>query len=491
MLPLASLQALWQIPRASSPSQGLVLAHGELVIQSAGLDTLALIGPLRTTPLADAWRSPEHQQSPRDGVCVIVLTEAATASNTATRSMPAIAHSQPTLPSAEDWLMFHAPAWRLCSRALRPALVLLWASREGAGFLAWRSPSGIWAPIAWLELPGSGLQRVRMHLPLNSATAAPSALDLPGDEGAANTDRYSRPRVALGAPVLHTLQTRSSVFIGLGRTGAPMLHSAVRMGLPVLGLDPDGVEVHNLDGEFSPLHEGWSKAAALRKQLTPLGRPGASLDLRCLDVASPAAGALIAACDGPLLTSVDNGRALLWANAWALALHKVHIVVASGISGPGGLAEAEIRVLLPGQGCLLCFGGFAQPLAHLLDAVAQPHAQRAGGFENERPGSLRSWSVVAGHHALRMLELVASGRVRHSLFRRLTEQTDGGLHVEDRSVSRPSMQPVIQDVRPKAHSMTANSCPMCRLLQGAGLQAVTMQRLQQALAHIDESSKAP
>jgi hypothetical protein len=456
VLPLVSLQRLWH--DHGSLTTGPLLAHGLLTLQSAGLSTQALVGPLRTTPLADAWTPPDPLQSPREGICLIAL------------SPISAQHPPPTLPAAENWLLNHAPAWRLTCRALRPALTLLWMSQDGAGFLGWRSPTGLWSAMAWLELPGSGMKRVRLGPIVATSLKAPVSPPLPAPREAQDNpdaDRYSRQRVALGAPVLNTLQTRTTVFIGLGRTGSPLVHSAVRLGMPMLGIDPDVVEAHNLDGDFSPLHEGWTKASALRKQLTPLARPGASPDLRCLDVASPAAGALIAACDGAIVTSVDNSRALLWADAWAKALNKVHIIVASGLSSPGGLAEAEVRVLLPGEGCVLCAGGLAEPLDLVRENLSKTHAPRDGSFEAERPGSLRSWSVLAGHQALRALEQVAAGRVRHSLFRRLTEQEDGGLRVEDRAVWRPMGMP---------------DCAMCRTLQGAGLRGVTEERLQRVLA---------
>lgn len=451
------MQTLWQTP--TTPASGHILAHAGLVLQLAGMQCSALAGPLHTTPLADAWQSPTPLQSAHDGVCLIALTKSAD-------HLPA-----PSLTTAENWLIAHAPAWRLACRALRPVLVVLWLSNSGAGFLGWRSQDGEWAGIPWLDLPGSGLRRVRMQReidpPRSTLISSDNATDIESfktprlDQG-----RYSRVREALGNGVLETLQNRTTIFVGLGRTGAPLLHSAVRMGMPVLGLDPDVVETHSLDSDFSPLLEGWTKAAALSRQFTPFSRPGASVDLRALDVASPAAGALIAACDGPIVSSLDNSRALLWAGAWALALNRVHIIVASGLSGPGGLAEAEIRVILPGEGCVLCVGGLAEPLEQVRGQLLQTHVARAEDFRQERPGSLRSWSVLAGHHALRALEQVATGRIRHSLFRRLTEQADGGLQVQERRTLRPLGRP---------------TCPLCQAIQGAGTQAVTADRLRLAL----------
>lgn len=481
VLPLAELQALWhhgtgdhQALASAGALRAPVLGHGAITLQSVGWRVQALVGRLSKTPLADAWTPPDPLQGPREGVCLVALTPSAA-------QWP-----MPRLSSAEDWVRQHAAAWRLTSRALRPALALLWVAQDGNGFLGWRSGTGEWSSMESLELPGSGLRRVRMT-PARSLALVGSAPSSPDteDHGRPSSlpdllertpdqdpdlDRYSRQRLALGATVLHTLQTRTTVLIGLGRTGSPLVHSTVRLGMPVLGLDPDVIEPHNLDGDFSPLHEGWTKAAALRKQLTPLARPGAAPDLRALDVASPAAGALIAATDGAIVTCVDNSRALVWANAWALALNRVHIVIASGLSGPGGLAEAEIRVLLPSEGCVVCAGGLAESLARVRERLTEPstdgRAPRAGRFDAERPGSLRSWSVLAGHHGLRALEQVVAGRVRHSLFRRLTEQDDGGLRVEERAVLRQA---------------GGARCRVCEQLGGGGLRAVSAERLRQLM----------
>jgi hypothetical protein len=111
-------------------------------------------------------------------------------------------------------------------------------------------------------------------------------------------------------------------------------------------------------------------------------------------------------------------------------------------------------------------GGLAEPLARVSESLTESHAPRAAPFSEERPGSLRSWSLLAGHHGLRALEQVAAGRVRHSLFRRLTEQEDGGLRVEERAVLRPVNKP---------------GCLMCQQLVGAGLRAVSAERLRQLL----------
>jgi hypothetical protein len=70
---------------------------------------------------------------------------------------------------------------------------------------------------------------------------------------------------------------------------------------------------------------------------------------------------------------------------------------------------------------------------------------------------LRSWSLVATHAGLRMLEQLVAGQLRQPLFRRLMETPDGGLQVQDWTPTEAERR----------------NCPLCNRLSGAGLPAVT------------------
>jgi len=151
------------------------------------------------------------------------------------------------------------------------------------------------------------------------------------------------------------------------------------------------------------------------------------------------------------------------------------VCVATGLSAEGGVAETEIRVLLPGRGCPMCVGGLAEPVARVRQLLAQ--GQGAGtpaDFRQQRPGSVRSVSVSAAHLALRALEQVVQGRLRSSLFRRLQETEDGGLQLQDQRVWHAPL-----------------GCPFCRQFEGAGTAQVTRRNLLAALdAHIEAQAQA-
>ncbi len=456
VLPLAALEDLLG-PNIAAPS--IRLAHGLFVAQPLGDETrAALAGPLSTAPLNSLWPDPRQPARAADGVLLVHLGDAA--------SWP---H-----PTDDAWLLRTAPAWRLATTLLRPALIVLRLDHSCGAQAAWRSVLGAWHPVPLMELPGSRQRRLALPAPGAevSANAAPDTRPgmLPAiadDYGglSLDLDRNSRQRGGLGTAAHQRLQQGVLGLVGLGRTGSSVASTAVRLGWRVVGLDPDTVQPHNLDADFSPLHEGLPKARALQKSLGPLAWPGAAPDLRALSVASPAAGALTAQCDLGLLTMVDNLPSLVWAAAWALATHKLHVCVATGLDDEGGLAETEIRVLLPGRGCPLCVGGLAAPLAQVRAQLARGEGEGTPeDFRRQRPGSVRSLSVVAGHLALRAMEQVVQGRLRSSLFRRLRESPEGGLDVQDQRVWR-----------------APTGCPFCRQLQGAGTAQVTLRRLLAAL----------
>ena len=380
------------------------------------------------------------------------------------------------------WVARAAPEYRLACSARVPDLALLWLRadglvrlgyRPGDAWAAWAAnppPDGVrgdafsharaespsahwrdWLTVPQLQLPGADL----LLLDLAAADRSDAA-SRPAPAGNIDTDqegRYSRQAGALGPRPLRRLQDSRIALVGAGRIGSALAHSLTRMGCSLLVIEPDTMSPHSLDGDLAPWHEGRPKVEALKHQLRGLLRPGATLDVRMLPIASPAAGALLADADA-VLCCVDNDAARLWANAWALALLKPLLTIATEVLPAG--AEAELRLLPPATGCLSCCGGFAQA-GRLPAQLALPGpVPTPADFREQRAGSLRSWNLMAAHAGLRLLEHLAAGRLRGALFRRLRETPDGGLQV--------------QDWRPPA--TRPGDCPLCRRLGGAGLAAV-------------------
>lgn len=379
----------------------------------------------------------------------------------------------------DGWLARVAPDLRLATPALRPDVAVLWLRphdglvrallRPGQG---WQAAVGYppgaprWQAFDHLHLPGAE----QLTVPLTGPVPAPVRPAAEGPDEADNPDgRYSRMRGALGAAVLQRLQRSTIGLVGTGRAGSMLAHSLARMGCSLCALDPDAMSPHSLDGDLPPLHEGRPKVVALHRQLRGLLRPGASLELRQLAVSSPAAGAVLAGVD-LIVCATDNDAARLWADAWGLAMHKPRLVVASGLHAHG--AEADLRLLLPGAGCLCCTGGFAQ----LADLPAQLSlagpVPTPATWQQQRPGSLRSWNGLVTHAGLRLLEHLLAGRVRQTLFRHLAETAEGTLQVRD-------WTPPPERRR---------QCELCRHLEGAGSGAVRAELLHAAVSALQAAA---
>lgn len=376
----------------------------------------------------------------------------------------------------EAWLVGQAPDYRLACTTLVPTVAVLWLCADGrlAAMLRKGDDDSIhaaglvlpdaryrltrWRPVDEVSLPGAQM--------LHMAAAAP-VLDVDAREDL--DGRYSRQAAALGPQVLQRLQSCMVAVVGAGRIGSVLAHSLVRMGCSVLVIDPDDISAHSLDGDLPPFMEGRPKVEGLMRQLRGLSRPGASIDVRRLSIASPVAGSLLADCD-IVCCCVDNDAARLWANAWALALLKPLLVVAVDVPEPG--AEAELRLLPPGCGCQACVGGFAQA-GRLVEqlTLSGPPATPAD-FRLQRRGSLRSWGALAAHAGLRMVEQMVDGRLRGARFRRLVETDDGGLRVSEAA----------PDGRQRL------SCPCCAELAGGGVRAVQLDRLARLALHLQQEA---
>jgi hypothetical protein len=275
----------------------------------------------------------------------------------------------------------------------------------------------------WLDADG---QRQPMGLLLLSP-GLPEVGALPERSYAAE-ERWSRTAGALGEHAWQRLCQLHYLIIGCGRNGSLLAHALVRMGARRLSLiDPDTVELANLDGDgYLPDHLGAPKAEALAESLRAVNPtvvvqplPYSVTDYRILPAAREA---------DVLITAVDDDGAR-WAVAQLAVLYlKPLLDVGTGVlTSESGepLLGADIRWIVPGEGCLLCIGGLANPqqvevVRQGLHAEQQYRAQRH--WQQERRGSLRSLNMVAVGLALRMLEDYLAMRLQTSRWLRLVYQ---------------------------------------------------------------------
>lgn len=467
-LPRAQLDALLQqaLNAATGGAGPALLAHAPLVLQPGAKGIAALAGLLSTQPLRalPTLRAGDPCTVPHHGLVLVAIPPAGA-------MLPQGEHAW------EAWLLQSAPGYRLATASLNPALVVLWLRLDGQGALMFRhgvrpagsgpglAPAPRWVPVPQLQLPGGGMQCVQFAAAARAPAqpeqqVALSDPDPTADPDDAATSRDSRQAAAFGARRLRQLQRSHILLVGAGRVGSVLAHGLVRLGVQRLTvLEPDLMEPHNEDGDLAPLHEGRPKLAALQRFVRGLQRPGSELDLRQLPVSSAAAGWLVAQADA-VVVCVDNDAARLWANAWALAHNRCLLAIATGVHEQG--AEADLRLLPAGSGCLACVGGYVQAAELPQQLVIDGPVPTPVDFRQQRRGSLRSWSALAAHLGQRLLEQHLLRTGGGALFRQLIETPQGGLQV--------------RDWRP-ADEGRLRACPFCRSLQGAGQAAVTPLRL--------------
>jgi molybdopterin/thiamine biosynthesis adenylyltransferase len=504
---------------ASSGGMPLWLAHGHMIVQRGWRQDLVLAGPLRQ----GSWRAPvAHLASrikPMDGALLLAVAQADQQAPTTPQAWEqwlhrvaptfARAHGLPDLPLAVLWLGLSndpatTPHLALASLRTTPAAaspVAAWPTPTGAG----AQPSAHWQAVQQLHLPGARLSRFHLSPAIShvqapgqeqapTTTPMPVAFQVPRGLGTAMAEvtdtpdwsdddfitqdlaparQDSRLAGALGMDTLLKLQHARVAVVGAGRIGSMVAHGLARMGVRhLLLIDSDVMEPHNQTGDVAPLMEGRSKVEALARFIRPIMRPGAVVDTRQLSIDSPATPALLEGVDW-IVSCVDNDRARLQANAWALAGHINYLDMATGLRGH--VAEADLRMFPPGTGCLACHGGFAQHSDLLRQLQHHGPEPTPADFRQQRQGSLRSWAGVTANLGLRLMEQLTSGVQQQALFRHIRETPVGGLDV--------------QDWHPRSPVTADHHCPVCANLSGAGFAAVSRERLQHLVGQLDGGAR--
>lgn len=278
----------------------------------------------------------------------------------------------------------------------------------------------IWMPLREIRLPGSGMERLTGELP-----RVP-----PADE-----ERWSRSAGALGTRTWRRMAHLKAGVVGCGRLGSLVAQALGADGVGralepgIVLVDPDVVELHNL-GESALFRDediGENKATRLAARLERR-HPA----LRGRVAAVPAGvGAVeaeraLAACE-VLFCCVDRPEARLRAAALASRYHMVLLDLGTGIFPRDGGTDkgADVRLLLPGEACLLCSGGVG-------DRAAAMHALIGGAEEpvpwhRQRRGSLRALNELAVADAFLLLQGLVAGAITTSVWRRWESGPHGRL----------------------------------------------------------------
>ena len=226
---------------------------------------------------------------------------------------------------------------------------------------------------------------------------------------------FSRYAGALGGDeVVDRLRDLPLAVIGVSRLGSLLAVAAAKAGVRSLVLvDADVVETHHLDAlEVARPIPGEPKVLAVRR-LLGIVAPETRVFAMARPIEDP--DALAAALAARVwITAPDRGRPRLLAALAATACHRVHLDVGTAVLDDAGdrRAGADVRLLVPGRGCLLCVGG--------MDLARRGEVD----WRRERAGSLRSLNGLAASVGFGLLERLVAGRRSDSAWMRV--ELDGG-----------------------------------------------------------------
>ncbi len=320
-------------------------------------------------------------------------------------------------------------------------------------------------PLHHLFLVGAGMHTVHILTPYDQDPSPHSQHRLISSY----QTRWSRTIGALGGEDIWQRLVRLPIaIIGCGRTGSVVAVTLARLGIRQLTLiDPDIVETHNL-GEMDVVTQadvGHSKAqalaACLRKEREEPGNTeffsSLAADIRAIPASVTSESALAACKDADVLfCCVDSDAARLATALIATLYHAVLIDIGTGVHFPATnerihdpqsvlrhrVMGADVRMILPGDGCLLCVGNLSryqqavEELCHGGPLPSQPQE-----WWQQRAGSLRTLNHIAAHVGVQMLQDLVAERIRESLWARIEFDDTGRMTVHYPPTQRPSDSP--------------------------------------------------
>jgi len=195
-------------------------------------------------------------------------------------------------------------------------------------------------------------------------------------------------------------------------------------------IDPDHIERHNLDAMEGVSEDdiGQKKVLVLGAALTAVTGIPPSASPLADSVTTLRALAAVKEAD-MVISCVDHDGARLASNALASLYAKPLLDIGTGIFGSqqGRQMGADVRLLLPGDRCLLCLGGIAnrEEAKSFLQSPKDSSRRLQRPWYEERSGSLRSLNQIAAHLGMRLLEDLIGDRIDRSLWLRLEFDSQG------------------------------------------------------------------
>ena len=257
----------------------------------------------------------------------------------------------------------------------------------------------------------------------------------------AQREMWSRTIGVLGEDVFRRIAELHVAVVGCGRSGSQLAAALNRLGINKVSLiDADRLEPHNI-GEMDAVTAadvGRNKAEAVADHLNRYGplacHPDQEPSVHPVPESILSLAGLIAAKQADVLFCCVDDAAARLATAFIATLYLRPLIdVGTGITTPGLAGQqtafspsgrrqqmgADVRLILPGDRCLMCLGGVTSFEQARKDLLSGTVAQARGDWRTQRAGSLYSLNGIAVQLAMRLFEDFLSARLQKSTWLRL------------------------------------------------------------------------
>ena len=325
--------------------------------------------------------------------------------------------------STKDWIDRFRPSF-----AQRFVLLLVGLGDDRSGWQCWMVHRGDVQAINKLEVIGGDGLRVG-----ESETA---------DFFDNDPDRFSRVENAVG-PGYGQLRRSSVVLVGCSRSGTLAASMFASLGVRRLVLiDGDRIEPHNLDGMFLAAEKnvGEFKSDVLANRLHQY-RPTLAITPVCRSLGSRIEEPEIGNCH-LIVTCVDQDGARLRAAAIARRRMIPHLDIGTGVAASDtGAREiaGDVRLLLPGKGCIVCVGGLVDMDRARWELAAPPgslYPIRSKPWNETRLGSLITNNSTAVATGVQSWIQYLNKELNTSIWHRMIWQANGAISVESAPATR-------------------------------------------------------
>jgi hypothetical protein len=318
----------------------------------------------------------------------------------------------------------------------RLVVLLVGLDPDRTGWRGWVFSGGDVHPLAGFRIVSAGM---------------PGA----GADAPVADERWSRTVHAVGERAFWKVVNSSVAVVGASRLGSAVAFQLASVGVRRLTLvDPDTVELHNVVGMTGVTADdaGEKKAVALARRLVAF-RPDLAVTAVPHDFLHRQTrlhGADL------IVTAVDRDAARLKAAGWAHDHAVPHLDLGTGVTadGIGRLLAGDVRLLLPGAGCVRCVGGLGDLDQAEYELYAPPDAaprRRPEPWDARgRLGSLPTLNVLAAGTGVQLWLDLLNGDLTGSMWHRLRWLPGRGLETAAALVTAAPDCPVCRPERQQA-----------------------------------------